>query len=175
MARGDRLFGLAFLLQRHAEVIVEIRVVRIDFQGLPVRGHGFVEAALGPPRDAKIVMSHRESRVELERCAKRGDGFIKMALSHESVAEIELVVRTRGIGRDCLANQIRCHVVAAGLIGNDAEQMQRVGMIWLRREDLPVESLGVRQAAGAVVLEREIEGLGNGHIADWSEGSDWSD
>ena len=171
MARGDRLFGLAFLLQRHAEVIVEIRVAWIDFQGLPVRGYGFVEAALGPPRDAQVVMSHRESRVNLERGAKRGDGFVKLALSQKSVAEIELVVRTRGIGRDRLANQIRCQVVASGLIGNDAEQMQRVGMIWLHREDLPVESLGVRQAAGAVVLEREIEGLGNGHLAVWSKGS----
>jgi len=56
------------------------------------------------------------------------------------------------------------------LLGEDAKEVQRINMVWLRREHLPVEGLGIRQAAGAVMLEREIEGLGNGHIADWSEG-----
>jgi len=41
--------------------------------------------------------------------------------------------------------------------------MQRVGMIWLRREDLAVERLGVGQSSFAVTLKREFEGLGDGH------------
>ena len=53
--------------------------------------------------------------------------------------------------------------MAAALLGNNAEEMQRVGVIRLRRKDLPVESLGFREAPGLVALKREIEGLWNRH------------
>jgi hypothetical protein len=56
-------------------------------------------------------------------------------------------------------------VIAAGLMGDDAEQVQRVGMLRLHGEDLPVERLRVRKPAGLVVLERELKGFWNGHAA----------
>jgi len=60
---------------------------------------------------------------------------------------------------DGLANHLHGEVMAAGLVGDDPEQMKRVGMTWLHGEDLAVKRLGFGQAPGLVVLERQIKGV----------------
>ena len=42
--------------------------------------------------------------------------------------------------------------------------MQRVRVLWLLQEDLPVNLLGLLQLSGSVVFYRQIEGLLNGQL-----------
>ena len=49
--------------------------------------------------------------------------------------------------------------MAARLVGDDAEEVQRVGMVGLHGEDLAVKGLGVRQPPGLVVPESKFKGL----------------
>jgi hypothetical protein len=51
----------------------------------------------------------------------------------------------------------------AHLMRDDAEQMQRIGVVWRHREDLPVDRLGVRKAPGLMVSQCEFECLLNVH------------
>ena len=53
--------------------------------------------------------------------------------------------------------------MAASLVSDDAEEVQRVGMIGLHRKDLAVERLGFRQPPGLVVLECDLKRLWNRH------------
>jgi hypothetical protein len=52
----------------------------------------------------------------------------------------------------------------AGLLGKHAEQVQRIRIVWLGGEDLPVQGLGFGEAAGLVqgggLLEAELVGHG---------------
>ena len=72
-------------------------------------------------------------------------GVPRIAFEHQSVGAGNQRLR---IDFDRLANQIHGHVVAAYLVGDNAEQVQRVRMFWLRRENLTVERLRGRQLSG---------------------------
>ena len=52
------------------------------------------------------------------------------------------------VQRDCLANQVDRQVAAAALVGDDAQKMQAVGVARINREDLPINTLRLRQPAG---------------------------
>ena len=57
--------------------------------------------------------------------------------------------------------------VLANLVGDNSQQVQGIGMGRLDRENLPVDLLGDLQAAGLVVLDGEVQGLGEGgHFVD---------
>jgi hypothetical protein len=58
-----------------------------------------------------------------------------------------------------LAKQFHREVMAAHLVGHDAEEAQRVCVPWLRRKDLAVEPLGFRQPSGSVMLQRNLKCL----------------
>jgi len=64
---------------------------------------------------------------------------------------------------DSLANPFHRDVVAARLVSDHAEEVQRVGMVWLHRKYLAVERFGLRQPPRAVGLKRHLKCLWNGH------------
>ena len=47
------------------------------------------------------------------------------------------------------------------LVSNHAEKMERIGMIRLDRENLPIDLLGGLQPAGLMVLDRNRQCFGN--------------
>jgi hypothetical protein len=68
-------------------------------------------------------------------------------------------LRTIGIERYAAPDQIHRDVIASRLTGNDAEVVERTGVVWLLRQDLPIELLGFLQPPGAMVPHCQIEGL----------------
>ena len=98
-------------------------------------------------------------RIEFERTAVRGNRFIEPAQLPAGFTQVAMRGGMIRMEDDGLANHIRGEGMAAGLVGDDPEQMKRVGMVWLRDKDLAIERLGFGQAPSPVVLEREIEGL----------------
>jgi hypothetical protein len=53
--------------------------------------------------------------------------------------------------------------MAANLVSDETEVVERVGVVWLDRQDLTIKRLGVGQPPFVLTLEREFEGLGEGH------------
>jgi len=70
------------------------------------------------------------------------------------------IIRFEGQG---LANQIHGQRVAAGLLGDDAEVVQRPGMVGVSAKDLAVERFRFRQTPSLVALDRDLKRLWNGH------------
>ena len=60
------------------------------------------------------------------------------------------------------SNVLDGDLVPAHLVGNHAEKMDRIGMIRIDRENLPVDLLGRLQPAGLMVLDRNCKCFGNG-------------
>ena len=62
------------------------------------------------------------------------------------------------------------NLVLAHLVGNHAQKMERVGMIRLGRENLPIDLLGGLQPPALMVLDGNRQGFGNGcHLGLGSE------
>ena len=59
------------------------------------------------------------------------------------------------------SNMLDGKIVIAGLGGDHAEKMQRVGMTRLRLENLPIDLLGGLQPTGLMVLDRNRQRLGS--------------
>jgi hypothetical protein len=64
-------------------------------------------------------------------------------------------------------DQVHGGVIAARLMGDDAEQVESFGVVGLDREDLPVDDLGVGETARSVVLESKLESGGDGDGGHW--------
>ena len=157
--RRGRLLQPALGQQRVPQIVMDIRVVGCDGESLAIRLYGFLQPASILERVAQVIVSLEKIRLQFERPAVRRDRFIEPAQGPICSPEIRV---GRIIGRvkdDGLFNQIHRPLMLSTLARNDAEILQRRGMLWLHREDLPVKALGVRQPSGLVVLERESEGL----------------
>ena len=60
---------------------------------------------------------------------------------------------------DRLTNPIHREVIPARLLGDDAEEVQCIGMFRLHNKDLAAKRLGIRQPARLVALDREFKSL----------------
>jgi hypothetical protein len=67
------------------------------------------------------------------------------------------------VQNDGLTNPFHREVIVAELVSDETEEVKRAGMLWLKREDLAVDRLGIRQPPSLVVFHRESHGLGDRH------------
>jgi len=149
-----------------------LRKVGFDKERAPVSGYGFIGSTPLPERVAEIIAGLRVVWIESELAVIHRYRFVNLTLSGQRIAKIEMVLQTRRIYADGPANPLHREVMAPDLMCDDAEQVQGVGMVGLRGKDLAVDRLGFRKLPGLVAPNRQIEGLGNRHIADWSKRSD---
>ena len=164
--RGDGFVKLASAPEGIAQIVVGFGKVRLELDRAAIGSNGFVELAALPQGVAQIGVALGKIRSGLERAPIHADRLVKMALRDQGIAETEVVLQNLRIHLDRPANALRRDVVAADLVSDETEVVQRIGMIWLRRKDLAVKRLGIRQAPALVMPKREFESLGNGHIAD---------
>jgi hypothetical protein len=68
-----------------------------------------------------------------------------------------------GLEGDGPENAFDGRLVLAVLVGDDAHKVEGTRVVRLSLEDLPVERFGFREAAEAMMLEREFECLVDGH------------
>jgi hypothetical protein len=120
---------------------------------------------------AQIVMGLHVVRLELERASKCGEGVARPARQTAGFSEAEPGGGVIRVERDGLAKPFDGEIVTAGLMRDETQQMQRVSVSWLCREDLAAEVFGVCQPASLVMLERDLESLGDCHFIDgWGIG-----
>ncbi len=99
----------------------------------------------------------------MDRAAIGRNGFIQPAQREAGHAEVGISDGVIRVEIDGFANPLDCDVMASNLEGDDAEEMERLDVLWLRRKDLAVERLRVRQAACLMVLKRDLKRLGDRH------------
>ena len=115
-------------------------------------------------RDAQVVLGFREVGFEGNGLTISGDGLIELAAVVQGISQVAVRFGIIGPGGNRLADQVDRHIISPHLPGEQPKQVQGVGMRRLLRQDLPVQLLGLLQAAGLVVLEPDVEGLLNGQL-----------
>ena len=68
-------------------------------------------------------------------------------------------IRNSTIARDGLADQVNRGLVVPGLMRDDAEEMQAIGVVGIDRKDLPVAVLGLLEPASLMQAAPLLQGL----------------
>jgi hypothetical protein len=162
---GQRLVVLAHLEQGVAEVVAGLGEMRAVAQGLLQVRHRL----LGPPQLAQGV-AHRVVclggvGLQAQELLEAGQRLLHPVQGLVGRAEVGVVDVGPGVGGERLADQGDGLLELAPLVGEDAEQVEAVGVVGGDLEDLPVELLGLAQVAGLVVLQGLSE-----HVRDGSHG-----
>ena len=161
--RGNGFLEPASILERVAQIVVGLRVVGFEVEGETIRGDGVLDPALVLERISQVIPGVRVGWIDLESAAKVGDGGVRLAEGAAGFAEVGVSHGVLRLDGDGFLNPLHRDFVAAELVRDDAEEVQGVGVVWLHREDLAVERLGIGQATGLVMLNRDLKCLGNRH------------
>lgn len=92
-------------------------------------GDGFVGQTPVAQRDTQIVMGLRIIRLEPDGVAVDGNGLARQPFVAQDVTEIVVILRTVGIDCDRSLDQFNAGIQSTALVGDDTQQMQRLGMI----------------------------------------------
>ena len=88
------------------------------------------------------------------RLAVTGGCLLKPSLLQEDNAEVVISFRKVRLETQGLADVVKGHVVFAGLMGNEAKQVQGIGLLGIHFQDGSVDPLGLRQVACLMLLHR---------------------
>ena len=138
--------------------------VRIEGDGFPISGDSLDGFPLRLKCDTKIGIGIGIIWIQCEGLTIGGNGILKMPLFSQSDSEITQCFGKIRFDGDSLADRPQRRVRFAGLISDDSQQMQNVGLPRLAGQDLPVEFLRCAQAPCPVVLVGQVEGLRKGQV-----------
>ena len=65
-----------------------LRVVGLDFQGLPVLGNGLLDLSAAGQGEAEVVVGHGVVGLDIQGLAVLGDGFVDLSAVGQRVAEV---------------------------------------------------------------------------------------
>jgi hypothetical protein len=88
-----------------------------------------------------------------------GRALLATAKGAKGRSHIAMKVRDPVIQCDSFADQVDRDVIAARLVGDDSQEVQRIGVVWINRKDLPVKALGFGKPASFVEDQRVADGL----------------
>jgi hypothetical protein len=131
--------------------------VRIQTQGVQAVGQRFFQMALLLEGVAEEEVLVDGARLETDGLAVMEDGIGDPSGSLVGGGEIAVKVGLVGQLGDGLADQVDGHFRLADLVGEDAQQVESVGLAWPLLEHLTVEGFGPLQIAGLMVLEGLVE------------------
>ncbi len=160
-ATGDRFVQVSLPLEGNAQVVVRLGIVGLQFQRAAVAGDRFVEFPLLLQGQAQVVVGLGEVRLEFQCAATAGDSVVKLPAVFQGQAQVAVRLGIVGLEFQRAAVAGDRFVRLSHLLQGNAQVILRVGMVRLDREDPPINLLGRLKPAGAVVLHRDHECLGN--------------
>ena len=107
-------------------------------------------------------MSRREHRVQLQSSLIAGPGLGSPAQSPVGFAKITVIKRLHAIHGDGLADAGDGRLMLTGLVSDEPQQVQGVGMSRIPPQDLAIELLGLRQLARLVKVHRRLKRVRTG-------------
>jgi hypothetical protein len=156
---ADGLVRVAGLLPEERQIIVIIRVVRLALDGLLEGGQGG-GGLFEPEQDgAQPKMGGCEIGLDFEGLTKGRRGFVPLFQGAAGVTQVQVVGGDVGLGGEGALQPLFGEGVVALMVGEQAQEVQGIGMLGMRFEHLPVEGLGLSQLAPLVVLDGLLEKL----------------
>src|ERR1700722_6324278 len=153
-------------MQRIAETGVRQGEFGIERDGAAMLGRRRFEILLLVERNAEIAERLGIIGLERDRPAAFGDRLVDVPGEAAHLAQIGMKERHVGGERDRAA-QLRDRLFElAGLVGDQAEEMDRVWLARLRLQDLAALRLRLQEPAGDMVLRRYTRGRAAGTRSD---------
>jgi hypothetical protein len=144
---ADRLIGAALGEDCIAEAVVGFGIVGAQLERMPKLPFRLCGLALVRQRIAKIVIGIGKVGIETDCPPVMGLGLAQATERRQRGSNIAMVARGAIVLRERLADQVDGQLVVPARVGDDAEQVQAVGVAWIDRKDLPVQALGLAVAS----------------------------
>jgi hypothetical protein len=100
-------------------------------------------------------------RLQFQCPTVAGDRFVQLPLVLQRIAQVV-------VGTDIVRLQYQCPAVAGDrfvqlthLVGDHAEKMERIDIIWFGLQNLPIDLLGSLEPTALMVLDRNRQSFGN--------------
>ena len=167
--RGDGLGEPADGLEHHAEVVVDLGRVGGDAERRAEGLGGAVGVAQLVQHHAEIVVRLDVARVQCDRRAIVSGRGLELAEHPAYLTEVVVVEGLPVVVADGLLDQPSRLLVTPLLVRHEAHQMQRVGVLRARAQDLVVHAAGPLELAGLMqghgLAEHRLQGTGAGAVA----------
>ncbi len=159
---GDRLGGPALALEDGAEVVVGLGEARRQPHGLAQAGLGLRQPALAVQQGAEVIVGVGVVGLKPQGLAVARLGLGGPSEGREGQPQVAVEDGLPTVQAEGPADVPDRLLMAAGVVGGDAEQVPGVGVAGVRPEHLAVDLLGPPQVARLVVPDRRRQGLVDG-------------
>jgi len=165
---GERLLVAGEVVEGGGATSQRLGVVRFERQGLVAMGERFARAPGVAQNDAVIGEGDGAVRVERERPQVALGRLLRVAHRELDAAEIGMSLRRARLHLDRAGDEAhRLGVIAAPAL-EDAEHVQRVELLLVRRQHLIEQQFGLAEGSGAVGGHRTLQDLVHFHGGSWS-------
>ena len=108
---------------------------------------------------ARLPWARARSGFNSRALAEPGDRRVPLPCSAVSLTQSAVVLGDAGVDGDRPADQVDRRSQVAGLTGQDAQQMERIGMVGDLGQDLAIDRLRLGQPAGLVMPDGDLHRL----------------
>ena len=161
LVAGGRLVQPSGFLQGNAQVIVQAGGAGLKLQRPAATGDRGFEFPLFPERGSQVAVGLGIVRLQFQCPAVAGRCFGDPVQGAIGFAQVVMEGGRSRRDPDRPADVLDGQIVPPGLMGQHAEQVQGVGVVGFRLEDLGVKLLGSLHPPALMVLDRKGQCLGN--------------
>ena len=161
---GDGVADEGFGHQGCAEIVVGFGEVGLERDGFAVEFDGFVHVAAFLEDHAEVVVGVGEVGLERDGLAVGFFGQVELVEGAAGFAEVVVIAGEGGVGSDSEGDEFDGFVMVVVLLGDDAEQVEGVGVVGFELENFVVDGLSLVEAAGGVVVEGGVDEIGDGWV-----------
>jgi hypothetical protein len=144
-------------VQGIAKVVVSLGIIRTEAQGLAAARLGLCQAAEGQKSNAEVIVSLGKIRPQTQRRSVARLRVCQAAEIQQGVAKVIVSVWICTVRPERPTNEVDRQVIAPDLMGDDAQQMQSVGMGWLGGQYLTIRRFGLLEPAGLMFGKTALE------------------
>ena len=159
---GHGAVEVAAQAQGVAQVVAGHGEVRLEPQRLAELGDGLLGPALGEQTRPRLLAASAIVRLEPQGGAAAVGGAVELAQAAVGFGQVGVVGGLAGVAGDGPADQLGGAAVVALLQGDDAEQVQGVGVLGLGCQDVAVQPGRFLEAATLVFLQAEGKFVAHG-------------
>lgn len=162
----DRCVQIALLPSGVSKMVVSFGMIRLQFQYAPQANLSLLKFPLLRKHIGEAVMCIHKAWRQRDRSSIAGGGCGQITLQEIGISKIKLIIGGSRIVLDGRQDQWNRDLILAGLLSDDPEQMERVGVLRFELQDLAVAGFGLRQSASPMVLQTNLQRFGSGSVVE---------
>ena len=144
-----------------SKIVVGVRMIGLQCQHPPEASLRLLKFPLLGKHIGEAVMRIPMAGFQVDGAPIAGRGRRQIALQKVGVSKVVVIVRRSRIVLDGSKDQWNSDLILAGLLRDDTEVMERIGVLRIDLQDLAIAGFGLRQAARLMVLQTHLQRLGD--------------